>query len=150
MKNEYQVSDLVPHTGTMSLLSEILDYGDDWLRAKVDISHDSIFVEEKGVPAVVGLEYLAQTVAAYAGLQQKSKGARPKLGFLLGARKYVSSTEYFPIGETLIIYIQLEMQAASGLGAFNCELKGGKCEATARLNVFQPDNTEKFLQEKGK
>jgi len=150
MKNQYQVSDLVPHTGTMSLLSEILDYGDDWLRAKVNISPDSLFVEEKGVPAVIGLEYLAQTIAAYAGLQEKSKGTHPKLGFLLGARKYVSSTEYFPIGEALVIFIQLEMQAASGLGAFNCELKGGACEATARLNVFQPNNTEKFLQENGK
>ncbi len=147
MKKKYLVSELVPHSGTMSLLSEIIDYGEDWLSAKVNISADSIFLEEHGVPAAVGIEYLAQTVAAYAGLQERNKGEQPKLGFLLGVRKYTSSTTHFPLGESLIINIQLEMQAENGLGAFSCQLKGGGCEATARLNVYQPENAEFFLQD---
>lgn len=146
MNSEFSVAELVPHSGSMSLLDEIIDFGDDWLHAKVKITSDSMFVEEPGVPALVGIEYLAQAVAAYAGLQERKIGKKPKLGFLLGVRKYICSTDYFPIGETLILQVQLEMQADNGLSAFNCVLIGDQIEASARLNVYQPDDAEKFLQ----
>lgn len=146
MNSEFSVAELVPHSGSMSLLDEIIDFGDDWLHAKVKITSDSMFVEELGVSALVGIEYLAQAVAAYAGLQERKIGKKPKLGFLLGVRKYICSTDYFPIGETLILQVQLEMQADNGLSAFNCVLIGDQIEASARLNVYQPDDAEKFLQ----
>jgi predicted hotdog family 3-hydroxylacyl-ACP dehydratase len=146
MDKEYTVAELVPHSGNMSLLDEIIDYGDEWLHARVRITEKSLFMDERGVPALVGIEYLAQTVAAYAGLQERNHGGKPKLGFLLGARKYQCSTDYFSIGDTLELHVELEMQADNGLNVFQCSLKGNNSEASARLNVFQPDDADEFLQ----
>ena len=147
MKPEYSVAELVPHSGKMSLLDNIIEYSDGWLRAEVCITVDSMFAEEQGVPAWIGLEYLAQTVGAYSGWQERLKDGTPKLGFLLGTRKYVCSTDYFAIGSILTLTVQLEIEAANGLNVFKCVLQGEGVEASANINVFQPDDPDKFLQE---
>lgn len=147
MKPEFSVAELVPHSGKMSLLDNIVEYGDGWLSAEVCITVDSMFADENGVPAWVGLEYMAQAVAAYAGLQERLNGGQPKPGFLLGARKYLCSTDYFAIGKILLLSVQLDMQAANGLNVFQCVLQAEGVDASAGLNVFQPDDPEKFLQD---
>ena len=147
MKSEFNVAELVPHSGKMSLLSSIIEYGEDWLHAEVHITADSMFADAQGVPAWLGLEYLAQAVGAYAGLQERLNGGKPKLGFLLGSRKYLCSTDYFTFGQTLSLKVQREMQAENGLSVFQCILQGKEVEASATLNVFQPDDADKFLQD---
>lgn len=147
MNVEFSVDELVPHSGKMSLLDNIVAYGDGWLSAEVNISSSSMFAGENGVPAWIGMEYMAQAVAAYAGLQERKKGGLPKLGFLLGSRKYTCSTDYFSFGTTLSLRVQLDMEAANGLNVFQCELSGEGVEASANMNVYQPDNPDKFLQD---
>lgn len=159
MTSDYSVAELVPHSGKMSLLSEITGYGDDWLEAQVHITADSMFVDlssdKKGVPSWVGMEYLAQTIGAYAGLQERLQGGEPKLGFLVGSRKYTCSTDYFALGQTLKIKVQRELQAENGLSVFACRLQsaalnggqGEAVEASANLNVFQPEDAEQFIQD---
>lgn len=147
MKSEYSVAELVPHSGKMSLLDNIVEYRDGWLRAEVSITADSMFADKQGVPAWIGLEYMAQAVGAYAGWQERLKGGPPKLGFLLGTRKYLCSTDYFAIGTKLIVIVQLEMEAANGLNVFQCVLQGEGVDASANLNVFQPDDPDKFIQD---
>lgn len=147
MKSEYSVAELVPHSGKMSLLDNIVEYRDGWLRAEVSITADSMFADKQGVPAWIGLEYMAQAVGAYAGWQERLKGGPPKLGFLLGTRKYLCTTDYFAIGTKLIVTVQLEMEAANGLNVFQCVLQGEGVDASANLNVFQPDDPGKFIQD---
>ena len=147
MNSAYQVKDLVPHSGKMSLLSRIIGYGEGWLQSEVDITGESLFADDRGVPAWIGMEYMAQTIAAYAGLQERNKGGVPKIGLLLGSRKYSSSTDYFAPGQTFRIRVELEMVAENGLNVFNCKLEGNKTRAEAVINVFQPDDAEKFLEE---
>lgn len=143
----YQVSEVVPHAGKMSLLTRIVNYGEDWLEAEVDITKDSLFVEEKGVPAYVGIEYMAQAVAAFAGIQQRAQNQAPKLGFLLGTRRYHVNTEWFPLAATLSIRVVRDMVAENGLHVFQTTLTTSQISASASLNVFQPDNPEQFLKE---
>ena len=147
MNPGYRVAELVPHAGVMSLLSRVVDYGDDWLRAEVDIGPDSTFADENGVPAWIGLEYMAQTIAAYAGLQERRQGKAPKIGFLLGTRKYSTTADYFAPGETLSVTAREEVVGDSGLNVFKCELRGAQVSADAVINVFQPDDAEVFLAE---
>lgn len=145
--SEYSVAELVPHSGKMSLLDEIVAYGDDWLEARVNIHAGAMFADEDGVPGWVGLEYLAQAIGAYAGLQERVVGKAPKLGFLLGSRKYECSTDHFVHGQQLLIRVEKEIQAENGLSSFNCELRGDSVTATARLNVYQPEDADEFLKE---
>jgi len=147
MKSEYSVEALVPHSGKMSLLSRIVAYGDDWLHAELDVTTESMFADPQGVPAWIGMEYMAQAVGAFAGLQERLEGGAPKLGFLLGSRKYVCSTDYFAIGQTLSLRVTREIQAENGLSVFQCVLQGEEVEASASLNVFQPEDADQFLQD---
>ncbi len=147
MTAEFNVEELVPHSGLMSLLDKIVDYGEDWLHAEVHISRQSMFADDKGVPAWVGLEYLAQTIGAFAGLQERLQGKKPKLGFLVGTRKYICSKDHFPFGQILLLKVEREMETEVGLNVFQCVLKGVEVEASARLNVFQPNDANKFLED---
>ncbi|MFT5658529.1 MAG: putative hotdog family 3-hydroxylacyl-ACP dehydratase [Gammaproteobacteria bacterium] len=147
MNTSYSVEDLVMHRGKMNLLDTIVDYGDDWLLAEVTIREDSMFADSRGVPAWIGLEYLAQTIGAFDGLKERLEGKKPKLGFLVGSRKYQCSRPYFAIGQTLSLHVQFEMQADNGLSVFSCLLTGDSVEATTSLNVFQPEDAEKFIQD---
>lgn len=131
----------------MSLLSRIVDHGDGWLRSEVEIGPESLFSDERGVPAWIGLEYMAQTIAAYAGLQERLVGKPPKIGFLLGTRNYSTNADYFVPGQTLTIRAEVEMVGANGLNVFNCEIRGNNVRAEAVVNVFQPDDAESFLAE---
>ena len=146
MKLPANIDQFVPHSASMSLLDSVLEYGDDWLHASVKITPQSMFVEEKGVPAIVGVEYLAQAVAAYAGTLEQKKGNKPKLGFLLAVRKYSCSSDFFPIGENLLLKVNLEMLADNGLSVFQAELIGKTAQGSARLNVYQPANPDDLLQ----
>jgi predicted hotdog family 3-hydroxylacyl-ACP dehydratase len=143
----YSVAELVPHSGKMSLLSSIVDYGEDWLQAEVVITRDSTFADAEGVPSWIGFEYMAQTIAAYSGLQERLRGGKPRIGFLLGSRKYVCNVERFAIGQKLLLKVCPEVLGDNGLNVFNCELRGQGVDASAMINVFLPEDADAFLRE---
>lgn len=154
MNIDFHVEDVVPHAGVMSLLDRVVDCGADNLVAEVAMTTQTLFAEDDGVPAWVGIEYMAQAIAAFAGVQRREQGLEAVVGFLVGTRKFSSSHSTFPFGTTLRIAVEREFQADNGLGVFACEITGrtraGEAlTAQAALNVFQPDNVEDFLAEMG-
>lgn len=145
MKSAFNIQEVVPHSGIMSLLDEILDHGDQSLCAQVSIDEDSLFAEARGVPAWVGIEYMAQTIAAYSGVIAHSAGQPVSVGFLVGTRKYTCNQPFFPLGQTLKISVHEELRGDNGLGVFRCNITGGTIDANASLSVFQPKNLDDFL-----
>ncbi|WP_307732400.1 hypothetical protein [Massilia sp. MB5] len=79
---------LVPHAGPMALLDRVLEADEESLCAEVAIRADSLFYAEGGVGSWVGIEYMAQAVAAHAGYLARQRGEAVKPGFLLGSRRY--------------------------------------------------------------
>ncbi|MDY0973657.1 3-hydroxylacyl-ACP dehydratase [Massilia sp. CFBP9012] len=143
------IHSLVPHSGAMSLLGRLLAADDENLSAEVAIATDSMFCVDGAVGAWVGVEYMAQAVAAHAGHAARLRGEAVRVGFLLGTRKYVCSVPAFAVGSLLHIYVQRALQGENGLGAFECRIVDGNdgcLLATATITVFQPDNVEEFLQ----
>lgn len=146
----YSVAELVPHSGTMSLLDSTLHWDHKSLLAQVTIRPDTLFVTDNGVPAWVGIEYMAQSVAAFAGVRAKVAGEAIRIGFLVGTRKYHCNSPYFPLGSTLTIKVTEELRGENGLGVFICRITSAANSATmivaeANLNVFQPDDAKEFL-----
>ena len=142
---------LVPHSGTMVLLDRVIAVGDEGLCAEVVIGLDTLFSDERGVAAWIGVEYMAQTVAAFAGYEALSLGKSVKVGFLLGSRRYECSRPHFALGSTLYIHVQRDLQGENGLSAFSCHIDDANDTsaaplATATITVFQPDNVDEFLQ----
>jgi len=131
------VNELLPHDPPMVLLDRAVTYTESELVAEVDIRPDSILCAADGVPGWVGIEYMAQAVAAHAGYQGRLAGEPPRIGYLLGTRSYQSTVAVFPIGATLTVHIEA-LFVEMGLGAFSCRIELDGIIATATINVYQP------------
>lgn len=144
------VRELVPHSGQMVLLDRVLSADTDALCAEVRIHTGSMLAGEGGVGAWVGIEYMAQAIAAHAGWLALQRGDAVKVGFLLGSRKYACSVPLFATGSVLHVHVQRVLQGENGLGAFDCRIDvadGASAVATATVTVFQPDNVNQFLKD---
>lgn len=143
------IGELVPHDGTMCLLDRLLAADDENLSAAVAIGADTLFCEGGQVGAWVGVEYMAQAVAAHAGLAARQRGEPVRVGFLLGTRRYACRVPGFAQGMVLHVHVQRVLQGENGLGAFECRIQDGANGAelaSATITVFQPPNVEEFLQ----
>lgn len=141
---------LVPHSGRMVLLDRALSADVDNLCAEVRIHESSMLAGADGVGAWVGIEYMAQAVAAHAGWSALQRGEAVKVGFLLGSRKYEASVPAFAPGSVLQVHVHRVLQAENGLGAFECHIDivgGPQRAATATVTVFQPHNVNQFLKD---
>ena len=150
----FSIAEVVPHSGTMSLLDEVIAYDSQSLSAAVVLSKESLFANSSGVPGWVGLEYMAQAIGAYSGTMARNAGKDVSVGFLVGTRKYICNRSFFPLGTTLKISIHEELQGDNGLGVFQCKItvinsdiaSNMNIEASANLSVFQPENLDDFLK----
>ncbi|RQO37113.1 3-hydroxylacyl-ACP dehydratase [Herminiimonas sp. KBW02] len=145
------IRSLVPHSGPMVLLDRVIAVGEESLCAEVSIRPDTLFCDGAGVGAWVGVEYMAQAVAAFAGYEAHLRGEAVKVGFLLGSRRYAAKCASFATGSKLHVHVQRALQGENGLGAFECRIDvvgdpGMAAVATASITVFQPENVGEFLQ----
>lgn len=138
------IASYVPHQRGMCLLDSILRVDAECLRAQVVPTEADVFATALGIPGWVGLEWMAQAVAAWAGVQERAEDRPPLVGFLLGSRRYDCSREYFPFGSPVLVDIKQDFRAANGLAAFHCQLldEHENPLASAVLSVFQPDSEE--------
>jgi predicted hotdog family 3-hydroxylacyl-ACP dehydratase len=81
----------VPHRGAMNLLDTVAHCDDHAIEARVRVPADGLFLGADGVPAWVGIEYMAQAVAAWSGARARAGGGSPRIGYLLGCRRYEAS-----------------------------------------------------------
>jgi predicted hotdog family 3-hydroxylacyl-ACP dehydratase len=135
------VRDLVPHQPPMLLLDALRSCAEDSVTCTVTIRPDSMFAEghdgERRVPAVVGLEYMAQSVAVYAGLTARRAGRPPRIGFLIGCRELRLEVEGFSVGDTLDVEVR-RLWGESDLGSFACAVRrAGEILVSGTLSVYQ-------------
>ncbi len=132
------ISKLIPHSGDMILIDRILNCDAHTLTAELIVRGDGFICgDAKTVPSWIGIEYMAQTIAAYAGTVAR----QANIGFLLGTRRYNCNVSTFDVGTKLTISAQKIMQDGN-LAAFECRILGANVEVTANLNVYQPTSNE--------
>jgi len=142
------VADLVPHDGEMMLLDAVEAVDEITLTARVVVRCDGLLDEGiDTLPAIVGLEYMAQAVAAWSGWHARRVGAPVRLGFLLGSRSFSSNVDTFRDGAVLRVDIEELMRDDNGMAVFKARVTGDGVEQTASLSVFQPNNVETYLEE---
>ena len=144
----YSIEEVLPHDHPMILIDQIGYYDETKAVCSVTITPNSQFYSEgeQGVPSYVGIEYMAQSIAAYANANELSEGKQVEIGFLVSTRKYKSTKSLFENQSQLSIHVEKLYKDESGLSAFDCEIiEGDESVASARINVFQPNNPEEFL-----
>lgn len=130
---------LMPHAGPMLLLDRLMRVDQDSLQAEVTIRPERLFCGVDGVGAWVGIEYMAQAAAAFAGYHAMRSGQVLGPGFLLGTRSYTSSQACFVAGSVLHVLAQPIGPVVNGLAMFQCSISDGGDEiARATISVFQP------------
>lgn len=144
---EHGIAAVVPHRGRMLLLEELLAHDEDSVAVAASVSAEHPFAAEDGVPAWVGIEYMAQAISAWAGCRALLRGEAVRIGFLLGARRYHADPQPFAIGTRLRIEARREIFGDNGMGLFSCRiLAAGVERARAQVSVFEPPDPAAFLQ----
>lgn len=144
----HDIETVIPHRGTLLLLDRVLEHDDDGVAVAVRIAADGPFHVDGGVPAYIGVEYMAQAVACWAGCQARARGEPPPLGFLLGTRRYASEVAVFASGTTLRVEARREIIGDNGLGVFACRiLDGERPLAQANVSVYQPADARAYLEQ---
>jgi 3-oxoacyl-[acyl-carrier-protein] synthase I len=142
------VADVLPHQGRMVLLSHVLEHSRTHTACAVEIGPDAPFLEPGGsVPAWIGIEYMAQCVAAHAGLRSRARGEPAKIGFLIGSRRVEFLTDGFRVGQTLVAEAT-HTWGESESAAFACRLldrASGALLVEGSLSVFLPPTLDRFV-----
>ncbi len=145
---DWPIAELLPHAGDMILLDGVECFDDDSVETVLQVRADGLLsVADGSLPAWVGVEIMAQSVAAFAGCHARQAGQPVELGFLLGTRSYQCNVEAFPAGADLRVRAHRSLQDDNGMGVFECHLDGPGIHAEARLNVFRPPEVASYLQE---
>jgi predicted hotdog family 3-hydroxylacyl-ACP dehydratase len=145
---DWPLAELIPHSGDMILIDQVLSFDEEQIHTRLTVKPGGIYNQTDGsLPAWVGVEIMAQTVAAFAGCRARVLGNAVELGFLLGTRKFVCNVEYFPAGTELTIHALRSLEADNGMGVFECHINAPGIHATARLNVFCPPQSAHYLHE---
>ncbi|WP_294738002.1 hotdog family protein [uncultured Pseudomonas sp.] len=145
---DWPLAELLPHAGDMILIDQVLSFDEEQIHTRLTVKPGGLFNRTDGsLPAWVGIELMAQSVAAYAGCRARQKGEAVELGFLLGTRKFECNVEHFPAGSELTIHGLRSLEDDNGMGVFECHLTGDGIRASARLNVFRPPQAANYLDE---
>lgn len=137
--NDYAMEELLPHGSSIILLERVIAFDEDSMTAEVVVHDDALFGDTESIPAWLGIEYMAQTVAAHSGMMCKLAGKPLNLGFLLGTRRYYCNVDRFSAGTVLTVTVKRLIQD-QGLGVFDCYITAEGISASAKLNVYQPDS----------
>ena len=145
------IEHLLPHRPPMILLDRMVEAMEKGSTCEVTIGPQTLFLESAGVPAFVGLEYMAQAVAAYGGYQSYLAGEPIAVGLLLGTPQLKTYCQFFDRGQTLKIQVT-HVWGHHELMQFHCtiqEAMTGKLLQEADLNVFKPNDLQLYLHEVG-
>lgn len=145
---DWPLAELLPHAGDMILIEQILGFDEEQIHTRLTVKPGGLFsLPDGSLPAWVGVELMAQSVAAFAGCHARQKGNPVALGFLLGTRKFECNVEAFPAGSELTIHGIRSLEDDNGMGVFECHIHGPGIEASARLNVFRPPQPSQYLEQ---
>ncbi|KAA0949074.1 MULTISPECIES: hotdog family protein [unclassified Pseudomonas] len=145
---DWPLAELLPHAGDMILIDQVLAFDEEQIHTRLTVTPGGLFnLDDGSLPAWVGVELMAQSVAAWAGCRARQNGDEVGLGFLLGTRKFECNVERFPAGSELTIHGLCSLEDDNGMGVFECHLTGPGIQASARLNVFRPPQAATYLAE---
>lgn len=136
------IESLVPHIKPALLLDRVVDVYADGLITETTVREDNPYCVAGRVGAWLGIELIAQSAAALAGLESVRLGRPIRVGYLLGTRRYRSSVPWFSVGDHLRVDVSREYETPEGLGAARGKIlsREGLPLADGIVVVYHPDN----------
>jgi predicted hotdog family 3-hydroxylacyl-ACP dehydratase len=139
---------IIPHRGTMLLLDAVTAFDDATLSARATVHADAWYADADGaMPAWIGIELMAQAIAAHVALLAMRAGGQARPGVLLGSRSYRPLQPSFPRGAQLSVSATELLRSEEGHGAYECVIHHGDVVcAEAVIKVFQPRDFQSFIE----
>jgi predicted hotdog family 3-hydroxylacyl-ACP dehydratase len=141
---------LVPHAEPMVFLDRLLTSDEKQTRCSVRVEAIPMFRDPRGgLPGWVGLEPMAQCIAAHGGLEARRRGHAPRIGFLLGCRRLRVDTDRLRPGVGYAVSATQVWGADEGLVSFDCELferAGGLRLLAGRINAYLPADASAIVE----
>lgn len=144
---QWTLESLIPHSGAMQLIDAVNERTTDWLTAEVTPDGQGLFSDGQTVPSLVGIEYMAQAVAAFAGYRNREANEPVRPGLLLGSRRFDCNVGAFAVGQRLRIRVEEVYLEPDGIGVFACQLIGDGVRADAHLTVFHPEDMKSLMND---
>ena len=149
----HEIEKLLPHRSPMLLITAIesVDFDGKELVARIDVSNKDIMYQRDidGVPSCAALEYMAQSIGCYIGLEdlRKDANAAPVVGFVLGSRSIDINVPFFKTGESYFVHVN-SLYNDNNIASFECKIynQNKECLAKGALNVFRPDDITTFME----
>ena len=150
---DYNISDLLPHRPPMQLITavESVDFDKQTLIARVDITPDDIMYDENigGVPSWISLEYMAQAIGCFIGAADRERDpeSKPVVGFVLGSRKLTVDIPTYLVGQSYFVHVS-SLFFDKNIANFDCQIynSDNNLVASGAINVFRPDDIQKFME----
>ena len=154
-KTKELTCELVPHKGKMFLLNRVQSYSLEsvCITTEIDITRDDLFYEEElgGVPAWVAFEYMAQSISALSGILEKSyprspalsgiygrsRGEKPKVGFIMSVNSFKANIPVFKVGETVVVTVRQTIRMDMAVTFDGTAKVGETLAVTATLNTVE-------------
>jgi predicted hotdog family 3-hydroxylacyl-ACP dehydratase len=139
---------IIPHRGTMLLIDAVTAFDEQTLSARATVHADAWYADAQGaMPAWIGIELMAQSIAAHVALLAMRGGGRARPGVLLGSRSYKALQPAFAAGACLSIRVVELLRSEEGHGAYECTIHHGDVGcAEAVIKVFQPPDFQSFIE----
>jgi predicted hotdog family 3-hydroxylacyl-ACP dehydratase len=139
---------IIPHRGTMLLIDAVTAFDEQTLSARASVHADAWYADAQGaMPAWIGIELMAQSIAAHVALLAMRGGGRARPGVLLGSRSYKALQPSFAGGAQLLIRATELLRSDEGHGAYECTIHHDDvCCAEAVIKVFQPSDFQSFIE----
>ncbi|CAH2791914.1 MAG: 3-hydroxydecanoyl-[ACP] dehydratase (EC [uncultured Paraburkholderia sp.] len=139
---------IIPHRGTMLLIDAVSAFSEETLCARATVHADAWYADAQGaMPAWIGIELMAQAIAAHVALVAMRGGGRACPGVLLGSRSFKALQSSFARGARLLIHVTELLRSEEGHGAYECTIHDGDMMcAEAVIKVFQLSNFQSFIE----
>jgi len=149
------IETILPHRGTMLLLDGVSACTDETLTAYASVRADAWYADADGaMPAWIGIELMAQAIAAHVALLAMRAGGQARPGVLLGSRRYEAHIPAYARGARLRIEVKELLRGDEGHGAYECSIhhdqkhdqnRSSVCCAEAVIKVYQPADFQSFI-----
>ena len=143
------VEQALPHESPMILLDRLVQKTETGLISEVIIREGIPFFDDGVVSAFVGVEYMAQTVAAFSGVESIGNGGQAEIGFLLGIKGFTSKCRLFSNGQILQVAVNHDWgdkQLMHFIGVIT-DSETKEVLQEAQLSAFKPENSREFIDQ---
>ncbi|SMG16846.1 ApeP family dehydratase [Paraburkholderia susongensis] len=141
---------IIPHRGSMLLIDAVDAFDETTLSAHASVDPHAWYADadaDGAMPAWIGIELMAQAIAAHIALLAIRNGGHARHGVLLGSRSYQALQPVFGSGARLSVHVSELLRGGEGHSAYECTIDAGgvRC-AEAVIKVYQPPDFQSFIE----